>query len=54
MSMTMTIGRSHHFLFCLRNAQNSLIRLSPSCSAAAFSNSLVGLGNGWLMVGQPS
>jgi hypothetical protein len=34
-SMTMTIGSSHHFLFCFRNAQNSASRLSPSCSAAA-------------------
>ena len=45
-----TIGNSHHFLFCLRNAQNSLSRLSPWCSAAAFSNSLVGLGDVSLMV----
>ena len=43
--MTITIGSSHHFLFCLRNAQNSLSRLSPWSSAAAFSNSLVGLGD---------
>ena len=49
-SMTITIGSSHHFLFCLRNAQNSLSRLSPWCSAAAFSNSLVGLGDVWLMI----
>src|SRR5579872_3316044 len=42
-SMTITIGASHHFLFWARNAQNSLARLSPWTSAAAFSNSL-GLG----------
>src|SRR5271157_3213984 len=49
-SMVITMGNSHHFLFCLRNAQNSLSKLSPWCSAAAFSNSLVGLGDVSLMV----
>src|SRR5262249_19028151 len=39
-SMTIRIGSSHHFLFWARNAQNSRARLSPSVSAAAFSNSL--------------
>src|SRR5947209_16798357 len=39
-SMTIMIGSSHHFLFWARNAQNSLARLSPWVSAAAFSNSL--------------
>ena len=44
------MGNNHHFLFCLRNAQNSPSRLSPWCSAAAFSNSLVDLGTGSLMI----
>jgi hypothetical protein len=39
-SITITIDSSHHFLFCARNDQNSLTRLSPWVSAAAFSNSL--------------
>ncbi len=39
-SMTIMIGSSHHFLFWARNAQNSLARLSPWVSPAAFSNSL--------------
>src|SRR5262249_36524040 len=38
-SMTITIGSSHHFLFCARNDQNSLSKLSLWDSAAAFSNS---------------
>ena len=49
-SMVITMGNSHHFLFCLRNAQNSLSKLSPWCAAAAFSNSLVGLPDISLMV----
>jgi hypothetical protein len=48
-NMTIMMGNSHHFLFCLRNAQNSLSRFSSGRSAAAFSNSLVGLGAGELM-----
>src|SRR5258708_3850837 len=51
-SMTITIGSSHHFLFCFRNAQNSLRRLSLCCSAAISSNSVVGFG-GFSLMGFP-
>jgi hypothetical protein len=49
-SMTIMIGSSHHFLFWARNAQNSLTRLSPCASAAAFSNALGLSGSGWVII----